>query len=74
MKLDQMPSIIYADRESLIKDLEKSLTTKTGAHLPWGCSMATILALDAIENKHSYIVGKIVCKSFVVPKYNMMQM
>ena len=36
--------------------------------------MATILALDAIENKHSYIVGKIVCKSFVVPKYNMMQM
>ena len=34
MKLDQMPYIIYADRESLIKDLEKSLTTKTGAHLP----------------------------------------
>ena len=29
-----MPSIIYADRESLIKDLEKSLTAKTGAHLP----------------------------------------
>ena len=57
MKLDQMPSIIYADRESLIKDLEKSLTAKTGAHLPWGCSVSTIWAFDAIENKHSLYRG-----------------
>ena len=55
-----MMYIIYADLECLIKkidgcakNLEISLTTKIGEHIPCGYSMSTVWAFDDAENKHS---------------------
>ena len=49
MKSDKIPYIIYADIESLIKEIdgcsnnpENSLTTKIGEHILCGYSMSTI--------------------------------
>ena len=60
MKSDNMPYIIYADIESLIKKVhacannsENSSTTKIGQHIPCGYSMSTIRAFHHIENKHT---------------------
>ena len=48
-EFDKIPSIIYADLESLIKridgckkDSEKSSTTKVGEHIPCYYSISTI--------------------------------
>ena len=53
-----MPCIIYADIESLIKEIdgcandpENSSTTKIGEHIPCGYSMPTIWAFDNLESK-----------------------
>ena len=58
MKSDTMPCIIYADIESLIKEIdgcandpENSSTTKIGEHIPCGYSMPTIWAFDNLESK-----------------------
>ena len=60
MKSDKVPYIIYADIESLIREIdgcannpEKSSTTKKGECIPCGYSMLTILGFDHIEDKHS---------------------
>ena len=60
-----MPYIIYADFEILIEKLrkyeinpEKSSATKID--VPCRYSMSTIWAFDNNENKHAYIVEKIV--------------
>ena len=60
MKSDKMPYIIYADIESLIKEIdgcannpESSSTRKIFEHIPCGYSMSTIWAFDNIENKHT---------------------
>ena len=65
MKPDKMPYIIYADMESLIKNVdgcgnnpENSSTTKSGEHVPCRCSMSTIWAFENIENKHTLYHGK----------------
>ena len=66
-----MPSIIYADIESLIKKIEgcannpeKSSTAKLGEHIPCGYSMSTISAFDHIENKHTLYLRKDYIKKF----------
>ena len=71
MKSDKMPYIIYADTESLIKEIdgyannpEKSSTTKFGERIPCGYSMSAIWALDNIENKHTSYRGKDCMKTF----------
>ena len=54
-----MPYIIYADLESLIKNIygsahnpEKYLTTKIDEHIPWGYPISAIRAFDnnSLEN------------------------
>ena len=62
-----MPYIIYADFEILIEKLhkyeinpEKYSATKIDKHVPCRYSMSTIWAFDNNENKHAYIVEKIV--------------
>ena len=71
MKANKMPSIIYADIESLIKKIngcannpENSSTTKIGEHIRCGYSMSTIWAFDHIENKHTLNCGKDCMKKF----------
>ena len=71
MKANKMPSIIYADIESLIKKIngcannpENSSTTKIGEHIHCGYSMSTIWAFDHIENKHTLHCGKECMKKF----------
>ena len=73
MKSDQPPCIIYADLESLIKQIdgwannpEKSSTTKLGEHIPLGYSMSTICELDNTENKHSLCHGEDCIKTFYI--------
>ena len=65
MKSDKIPYIIYADIESLIKEIdgctnnpENSSTAKIGEHIPCGYLMSTIWEFNHIENK--YIAEKIV--------------
>ena len=60
MKSDKIPYIIYADIEYLIKkkmyvlkNPEKSFTTKIGEYIPCAYLMQTIWAFDHIENKHA---------------------
>ena len=60
MKSDKMPYIVYADIESLIKqidncknDPEKYSIAKIGKRIPCKYSMSSIWAFDHIENKHS---------------------
>ena len=60
MKSDEIPYIICANIESLIKkleecanNLEKFSATKLGENTPCGYSMSTIWAFDNIENKHT---------------------
>ena len=64
LKFNKVPTVIYADLESLIKKtsacnnhLEKSSTTKLGEHTPCDYPMSTICEFDYIEGKHD------VCKS-----------
>ena len=64
-----MPYIIYSDLESLIKKIdvytnnqELSSTTKSVERTPCGYSMSTIWTFTNIENKHGFIVGKIIWK------------
>ena len=66
-----MPYIIYADIESLIKNIdgcannqEKSSTTKLGEHIPSGHSISTIWAFGNIENKHTLYNGENSMKKF----------
>ena len=80
MKSDKMPYIIYADTESLTKEVdgyvnnpEKSSTTKFGEHIPCGYLMSTIWALDNIENKHNSYRGKDCMKHFVLLWEKMLQ-
>ena len=58
MKSDQIPSIIYAKMDSLIKKIdgcannpENFSTTKIGDHI--SCGYSTIWAFGHIENKHT---------------------
>ena len=58
-KSSKAPFIIYADLECLIEKLDgcknipvNSSITKIGEHIPSGFSMAAILQLKSIENKH----------------------
>ena len=71
MKSDKMQCIIYADLESLIKNIdgcvnnpEKYSTTKIGKHIPCGYSMSKMWAFDHIENKHTLYRGKDCMKKF----------
>ena len=65
MKSEKISYIIYADLETLIKEIdgsannpEKSSTIKIGKHIPCGYSTVTIWEFDYIENKHSLCRGK----------------
>ena len=71
-KPNKIPSIIYANLESLIKWIdgcknnpEKSSTTKIAEHIPCGYSMSTIRTFDGIENKHDVYRGEDVMKKFL---------
>ena len=70
IKSDEMPYIIYADIESLIRNTdgcinnpEISSTTKIGEHIPCGYSMSTICGFH-IEDKHTLHHGKDCMKKF----------
>ena len=59
MKSDKMPSIIYADIESLITKIDRcannpknSSTAKMFEHIPFGYSMPKIWTIDHIEKRH----------------------
>ena len=43
--------------DACAKNLKKSLSIKTGEHVPCGYSISTIQAFDNIENKHSLYHG-----------------
>ena len=66
MKSDKISCIIYADIESLIRNIdgwvnnpENSWTAKIGERIRRGYSMSTIWGLDHnIENKHTLYFGK----------------
>ena len=65
MKSDKMPYIIYADIESLFRNIDryannqgKSSTTKISEHIPCGYSMSTIWGFDHIEDKYTLYRGK----------------
>ena len=73
-KSDKIPSIIYADLESLIKKVdgcknipEKSSITKISEHVPCLYSMSTTWTFDGIENNYDVYRGedymKKVCES-----------
>ena len=71
MKSNEMPCIIYADIELLIRKIDgcennpkKSSTTKIAEHIPCGYSMSTIWVFSHIEDNILYILEKIVWKSF----------
>ena len=61
MKSDNAPCKIYAELESLFKNIgsfknipEKSSTTEKGEHFPCGYSMSSILLFDSIKNTSFY--------------------
>ena len=63
LKSDNMPYIVYAHPESLIKRIagcnnnpEKSHTTKIGEHIL--CGYVMLWAFDGIENKHGQYRGE----------------
>ena len=63
-KSDQTPSIIYADPESLIENMdgykdnaENSSTTKASEHAPPDFSVSTISSFKAIEYTHDVYRG-----------------
>ena len=65
MKSDNMPYIIYADINFLIRNIdrcannpEKSSTTKICEHIPYGYSMSTIWGFDHLEHKRTLYCGK----------------
>ena len=67
MKSNDMPCIIYADIELLIRKIDgcennskKSSTTKIAEHIPCGYSMSTIWVFSHIEDNILYILEKIV--------------
>ena len=74
MKSDNIPQIIYADIESIIRKIdeidgcacnpEKSSTIKIGKKIPPGYSMPTIQGFDHRENKHALHHGKDCMKRF----------
>ena len=71
MKSDKTPYMIYADIESLIKEIdscknnpEKSSTTKIGKHISCGCSIPAIWAFDHVKNRHSLYHGEDCMESF----------
>ena len=60
MKSHQMPCIIYADIEFLVKKIDGSTrnrencsTTKIGKHIPCGYLVLTFWAFHHVENKHT---------------------
>ena len=68
---DKIPSIIYADVESLIKKVdgcknnpEKLSTRKIGQNIPCGYSMSNIWTFDGIENMHEVCRGENCMKNF----------
>ena len=71
MKSDKISYIIYADIESLIREidgcansLEISSIIKKAEHIPYGYSMSTIWEFDHIENKQTLYCGKDCMKMF----------
>ena len=73
MKSDKMAYIIYADIESLTKNIdgcannsENSSTTKIGEHVPCGYSVSTIRAFYNIKNKHTLYHGEDYMKRFCI--------
>ena len=73
MRSDKTPCIIYADLKSLIKKLrncknvpEKSLTTRTGEHIPCEYSTSTICVFGIIKNKHNLYRGENCMKKFCI--------
>ena len=71
MKSDNLPCIIYAELETLIKkiygcanDPENSSTAKIGEHIPCGYSMSTVWGFDHVENKHTLYRRKDCMKKF----------
>ena len=71
-KSDKAPSIIYADLEFLIENIdgcknnkpENSSTTKVSKHIPSGFSMSTVSLFKSIEKKHDVYRGKDCMKKF----------
>ena len=66
-----MPCIIYADIESLIKEIDgcannpgNSSITKIGEHIPGRYSMSTIWAFDIIGKKYNLYREKDCMKKF----------
>ena len=66
-----VPSIIYADLDSLLEIIntchnnpEKSSTTKINKHTPSGYSLFTQCSFDTTKNKHDYYRGKNCMKNF----------
>ena len=73
-KSDKLPSIIYADLEFLIKNVDwcqhnlgKSSTTKVVQHIPCRYSVSTIWTFDGIQNKYNVYRGKDCTKKFWEP-------
>ena len=72
MKSDEMPYIICADHESLIKKIDgsknnpdESWTLRIGGdHIPCGNSMSAIWRFDHIKNRHALYQGKNFMKKF----------
>ena len=61
MNSDEIPYIVYANIESLIKKIEgcannteNSLSTKISEHISCRYPMSAIWAFDHIENKHTF--------------------
>ena len=68
---ETVPSIIYADLESLIKKVDgcknntvESSATKIDAHIPCGYLISTNWTFDGIENKHYLYRGEDCMKKF----------
>ena len=70
MMKDKMPYIIQADLESLIKiidgyaNIPKTLTPKTGEHIPHASLMLIIYTFDSIESKDGLHHGEDCMKKF----------
>ena len=67
----KVPSIIYADLESLLEKMntyhnnpEKPSTTKINKHKPSGYSLFTHCSFDTTKNKLDYYRGKNCIKNF----------
>ena len=70
-KSDKATSIIYADLECLIEQIDgcrnnpqNSFATKVSEHIPLGFSMSTISSFKSIENKYDVYRGKCCIKKF----------